>query len=51
MKSSAYKIRDCFALLATTTLGTFYDTLKISNAKFTAKHFAFFNLHFALIIK
>jgi len=28
MKSSTYKIRDCFAALATTTSGTFYETIR-----------------------
>ena len=29
MKSSTLKIRDCFDPLAMTTLGTFYETIKI----------------------
>ena len=33
MKSSTYEIRDCFAPLATTTLETFYETIKYQNRR------------------
>jgi hypothetical protein len=33
MKSTTYKIRDCFASLAMTTLRAFYETIKVQKSK------------------